>query len=72
MCVEVGRPVRITIETRLPMQRGLGGVLRPKRGGYSDVLCENADTCKAADRDCIWAVGSMKSSRDPLNLNIPL
>ncbi len=72
MCQETGRTVRITIETRLPMQRGLGGVLRPKKGGYSDVICENADACKLEDRNCIWAVGSMKSGRDPLSLNIPL
>lgn len=72
MCAEIGKPVRITIETRLPMQRGLGGVLRPKKGGYSDVHCENAETCQESGRDCIWAVGSMKSTRDPLKLNIPL
>ncbi|MEP0814942.1 MAG: hypothetical protein HRF49_09800 [bacterium] len=68
-CRETGLDVRMTIETRLPMQSGLGA-LGPKRGGYTDVECERSQRCAEEGRDCIWAVGSMRSTRDPLGLGI--
>jgi hypothetical protein len=71
-CPEAGCEVRIKIETRLPMQRGLGGVMRPKQGGFTNVDCERSDACEAEGRNCVWAVGIMRSKNDPLGLNIAI
>jgi len=71
-CSEIDAPVRVTIKTKLPMQRGLGGMLRPKKGGFTQVTCEFEEQCKTERRDCVWAVGAMRSKRDPIELNIPI
>ncbi len=71
-CSLLGTEVHVKIESRLPMQRGLGGVLRPKTGGYMNVECERADECEKENRDCVWAIGTMRSHNDPLNLKITI
>lgn len=72
VCEECGKPVKVSILFRLPMQRGLGGMERPKRGGFYQVECENCQQCKKLGRDCVWAVGMMQSKRDPLGLRLPI
>ena len=71
-CPEAGCEVRIKIETRLPMQRGLGGVLKPKLGGFTHVECERMEKCEAEEKNCVWAVGTMRSNNDPLGLNVAI
>lgn len=69
-CKEIGKSVQVTVRMRLPMQRGLGGMLRPKMGGFTEIICENHESCLKAMRNCVWALGSLKSKNDPIDMKI--
>lgn len=65
-CVEV----EILITHRDPLLTGIGGLLMPRKSGPVEVECPNASACMAEGRDCVWALGVLKTTNDPLDLRI--
>ncbi len=65
-CVEV----EILITHRDPLLTGIGGLLMPRKSGPVEVECPNAAVCLEEGRDCVWALGVLKTTNDPLDLRI--
>jgi hypothetical protein len=69
-CKLIGGDVEVVVIHKDPLLTGVGGMLMPRKGDPVEVECSNADECSHACRDCVWALGVMKTTNDPLDLRI--
>jgi len=72
LCKLTAREVEIIISHKDTLLTGVGGMLMPRHHGPIEVKCPCAEECLSQERDCVWAVGVMQSTNDPLSLNIKL
>lgn|GEM_PF-2392835 len=72
LCKLTAREVEIVISHKDTLLTGVGGMLMPRHHGPIEVKCPFADECISQERDCVWAVGIMQSTNDPLDLKIKL
>jgi len=72
LCKLTAREVEIVISHKDTLLTGVGGMLMPRHHGPVDVKCSHAEECQSKDIDCVWAVGVMRSTNDPLDLKIKL
>lgn len=69
-CRLTTREVEIVISHKDTLLTGVGGMLMPRHHGPIEVKCPYAPECLELELDCVWAVGVMRSTNDPLDLNI--
>ncbi len=72
LCRLVCLEVTVVITHKDPLLTGVGGMLIPRHAGALDVRCPHAGECAEVSRDCVWAVGIMRSKNDPIGLNVKL
>lgn len=70
LCKLTAREVEIVISHTDTLLTGVGGMLMPRHHGPIEVKCPYAEECSSQGLDCVWAVGVMRSTNDPLGLNI--
>lgn len=72
LCRLVCQEVTVVITHKDPLLTGVGGMLIPRHAGALDVRCPHAGECAGVSRDCVWAVGIMRSKNDPIGLKVKL
>ncbi len=70
LCILTQREVVVVISHKDTLLTGLGGMLVPRHPGAVEVDCPYAAECAEASRNCVWALGTMKSINDPLGLKV--
>ena len=69
-CRLIASDVEIIITHRDPLLTGIGGLLMPRKADPIEVDCPNALVCAGEGRDCVWALGALKTMNDPFDLKI--